>query len=371
MVMMKKIALDASILSGKINGIGCYVSELCQHLEQFIPDATFYLYAQKDINFELPSSRWVLKLETHSFYRKLPRNLWLLYRCAQLVNKDKVDVFWCSSTLCPQYLSSHIKTITTVYDLNLKLVPETMPIITYLSYKLFFKKSVEQTNKIVTISKGTAERLESMYDCKVDGIALPSVSERYVAGDINDVNACLKRYGIERPYMLTVSSNEPRKNLKMIIRAFIELKNNNQLKQSTLIMVGGKGWKNKELPDLLNEAKPGWIKQLGYVDEADLPAIYSGASVFSFLSLYEGFGMPVLEARACGTQVIAHDIPELHEAGSDAVNYVSLDMTEIKNKIITCFANESKFTPVKKNWSSWGMAAKVLADVIKSLDVKA
>ena len=90
-----------------------------------------------------------------------------------------------------------------------------------------------------------------------------------------------------------------------------------------LVLAGEKGWKTQTLWRLLERGKAWGVTQVGYASEEALPALYSGAEVFVFPSLYEGFGMPVLEARACGTRVVATDIPEIREAGEQGAIYVS------------------------------------------------
>ena len=122
------------------------------------------------------------------------------------------------------------------------------------------------------------------------------------------------RYGLdERPYVLSVGTVQPRKNYVRLIKAFAQLR----ASRLQLVIAGGMGWLYQ---DILAEAEKhaGSVRLLGFVDDGDLPALYRNASLLAFPSLYEGFGLPVLEAMACGVPVICSDVSSLPEVAGDA-----------------------------------------------------
>jgi alpha-1,3-rhamnosyl/mannosyltransferase len=133
------------------------------------------------------------------------------------------------------------------------------------------------------------------------------------------VVSALKRYALpEEGYLLVVATREPRKNLDRLVRAYLQIQRSIRPRMP-LVFVGDTGWKSEYLDrELQNLEAQGLVRTIGYVPEKDLPFIYSGATVFAFVSLYEGFGLPPLEAMACGTPVLAANTSAMTEVIADA-----------------------------------------------------
>jgi len=134
-----------------------------------------------------------------------------------------------------------------------------------------------------------------------------------------------------------------------------------------LVLVGGKGWKDQKLSQMIEGYKGAGILPLGFVPDQDLPALYSGAKAFVFPSIYEGFGMPVLEARTCGTTVVATDIPELREAGGPYGIYVSPNSEELKKGIMTAYRLGDVIKAgrnTEPDDHSWETAAQTVANLL-------
>jgi glycosyltransferase involved in cell wall biosynthesis len=131
------------------------------------------------------------------------------------------------------------------------------------------------------------------------------------------VREVLARHGIAKPYILFTSTIEPRKNILGLLEAYAALPQ--ELRTSHgLVLVGGKGWLDSQIHRRLGELRHLDIRLTGYVEDRDLPALYSGASVFVYPSFYEGFGMPPLEAMACGVPVVTSRNSSLPEVVGDA-----------------------------------------------------
>lgn len=320
-----RIGIDGSRLDSSFTGINKYIFQLCSELNKFNFPANFFVYSRKPIDLPF-SSNWQNRTETNPLFAKLPRSIWLKMRCARYAKQDKIDLFWATSSIYP-VLEKDVRVVNTIYDLNHLFAPETMPFLTRLTHKLWLKKDLLRADALITISGGTAAKIRKHFGRDAHAIVTPAISPLYRPAEKKIVDKCLNNYGIKRKYLLAVATMEPRKNLLRLVKAYTKLKANKQLEGFSLVLVGLKGWGGKSTLEKLIQLDNS-IKPLGYVPEENLPYLYTGAALFVFPSLYEGFGMPVLEARACGTRVVASDIPEIREAGEDKAIYVNPSLQE-------------------------------------------
>ncbi|MBW2108928.1 MAG: glycosyltransferase family 4 protein, partial [Deltaproteobacteria bacterium] len=313
-----RIAIDASPLSGRIAGIGRYVLEICRALDKVMPDVDFVLYSPKTLSVEPPSWRWQVKING----RRFPSSyLWLKTTARAMAESDGVQVFWATRTILPK-ASKAFRTVSTVHDINYVVLPKSMPFVTFWVHKLWLKRDLLRADKIVANSEGTAGRLRGMFGLETDAVVRPGVTECFRIRPSKEIVQRLRLLDIRKPYFLTVGTVEPRKNLAALIMAFISLKDAGELQQHNLLIVGSHGWRDKKLRGMLAEMKSRGVRWLGYVNDEDLAVLYAGATALVFPSLYEGFGIPAAEARACGTHIVATDIPELREAGGPNGIYI-------------------------------------------------
>lgn len=358
-----QIGIDGRSLQGSRTGVGRYVYELCRELDRALPNAQFFVYSSVPLEMPVLSDRWILRLDESPLAKHLKPVLWLKYRCGLLCKKDNLDVFWGAATFLPK-LHHSIRKVITVYDLNYKVVPHTMGLTHRWSYRLYFEKDAQQADDIVVISKGTAQRLQETFGIKVKTIVMPAIDISFRQASEQEIQQCLKLYNIKYPYILSVATWEPRKNLELLVKTFLDMKNEGLLPYHKLMLVGGKGWKDTRLATLVKKMME-MIVPLGYIPDKYLAPLYTGADVFVFPSIYEGFGMPVLEARACGTKVVTSDIPELREAGGVDAIYVAPTAEGIRNGILAALSQTSKERLIDLSFSSWEDGAKTLAMVLK------
>jgi glycosyltransferase involved in cell wall biosynthesis len=266
-------------------------------------------------------------------------------------------------------LPKSVKTILTIHDLNYIFVPESVPFTNLYAHRLFFRKDLMRADNIVCNSEGTASRLKHFFGVDVSAIVRPGVNDFFNNTiDGKNIYSILQKHKIQSPYILTVASLEPRKNLPALIKAFLSLKKRGDLPGYKLILTGGGGWKNKDLIETMKGQQD--IVSLGYLEDTDVRALYAGADIFILPSLYEGFGMPVLEARACGSKVIiASDIPELREAGGKETIYITPTVEGIIEGLIkaSSFKKQNRESQ-KLNLHTWNDFAKILASLLTDID---
>lgn len=357
-----RIGIDGRALQGKRTGIGRYVFELCRELDRLLPYATFFVYSNVLVEMPVLSERWILRLDQSPLAKYMKSVLWLKYRCGLLCNSDNLDVFWGAATFLPK-LPRSVRTVITVYDLNYKIVPETMSITHRWAFRLFFKKDVARANVVTAISKGSSERLFNLFGRAADGIVYPAIDASFSPQSLTRVQEVLLRHDLSRPYLLAVATWEPRKNLELLIHTFLNMKKQGLLTEHKLVLVGGRGWQDQRLAALLSGSNS--VVPLGYVPDEQLAPLYSGADVFIFPSIYEGFGMPVAEARACGATVVTSDTPELREAGGEDVIYIAPTAEGIENGILTALSQQRMRE--KANFAvlrTWKSSAEILASAV-------
>lgn len=270
----------------------------------------------------------------------------------------------------------------------------SVPIIYDLSYEKFpqfaeprnqeflstqVKLAAARADYVATISKNSKKEIAEFYNVPVNkiGVYYPAVDQqKFFRRPSDEVKRIKRRYGIKGSYILFVGNIEPRKNLKNILLAYEALPANIR-KAHSLLLIGAKGWQDGEIFDIIDRLKShGNSVQLPnkYVHDDDLPALYSGASVFVYPSMYEGFGIPPLEAMACGVPAVVSNNSSLPEAAGDAgllVDAQSIsEITDAINKILT--NDKLRRELIERGFTqsdsfSWSSSAKELLNALTEL----
>jgi glycosyltransferase involved in cell wall biosynthesis len=274
--------------------------------------------------------------------------------------QDRLDVFWAGTGLLP-IVGLNSPAVLTVHDVVERVAPRTMDPHERWASRLFFSSSLARADAIVSNSAGTAKRLESNFGYRVAAVVRPGLSEVFQPRSENHTHPVLARYRVNRPYLLSVSTWEPRKGLEQLIRAFLRMKADGLIPAHQLVLVGERGWKDSSIVELARNSEA--VVSLGFVEDPSLAALYSAAEALVYPSRYEGFGMPVLEARACGARVITTDLPELREAGGEEAIYVPPTEDGIRSGIARA-VDARAARPI--NWRDWNWAASasILAQVL-------
>ena len=272
------------------------------------------------------------------------------------------------------------KKIVAVYDLSYKVYPQYTDQQLKKFFDKFLGKSISKAAHIITISENSKQEITKYYGIPEKDISIvhPAVDhELYVPKNKSQIDAIKSKYNIKQSYILSLGTIEPRKNLVGLLNAF-DLLSEDIKKTHTLVLAGGKGWLDSDINQVYEELSKKYdIVRTGYLPDEDLPALYSGAKVFVFPTFYEGFGMPPLEAMACGTPVIASNNSSLPEVVGDAALMVDAhqtpDITQAIQRVLTD-AKLSKSLAAKgleqAKKFTWEKSAKNLIRIIDKVGAK-
>lgn len=347
-----RVGIDGRALSRDMGGMGRYLLELMKELEELMPLAHFFLYVRNASLVPGLSTRWTIRTD-RSLARRLPGPSWSRFGCARLARPDKLDVFWAAAGIAPIRLGQ-VPVVTTVYDLNHLVFPASMPAATRFGHRLWLEKSLRESHRCVSISKGTAQRVRDAYGIDCDAVVVPGIGAGFVTRHTPTVADDMPAY------ILSVATREPRKNLGALVRA-VKLINDSRKSPIELWLVGGRGWGNAFSSEEASALSATWCRVLGYVSDADLPALYANARVFAFPSIYEGYGIPVSEARSQGTPIVTSDIPELREAGGEYAIYTGTTAESIREGLELALLQPRGITHPTDHANVWRVSAEIMA----------
>jgi len=311
-----RVALNAQLLAGEASyrsaGIHRYISEVLRRLPQAAPGFAFTAFiGPRSVPPEASGIRWVRTAwPTH---RPLVRILWEQLALPWLLARGGWDLFHAMAFVAP--LALRLPVVVTVYDLSFVRYPEAFHAWNRSYLRLFTRLTCRRAAGILTISRAAREDLIRLWRLPPEriGVAYPGVDPRFRPLPEEEVAAFRARRGLPDSFVLYVGTLEPRKNLGILLDAIGRLS-----PPIPLILVGGRGWKPAFLSRLRALEQEGRARWVGFVPDAELPLWYNAATLFAYPSRYEGFGMPLLEAMACGTPVIAARASSLPEVVGEA-----------------------------------------------------
>ncbi len=238
------------------------------------------------------------------------------------LQKDSYDLYW-ESNFIPEPSINSKKSIITIHDFSFHLYREWHPKERVDYFSKYFFERIDRADHIITVSeyiKSEAVGILNIADSDISVIHNGVDHSVYREYNSFELEKSIQKFGINSPFILFVGSIEPRKNLLRLIKAYIFLPK--ELKERfQLLLVGTQGWNNSKIMDMI-ESENGNIRYIGSVDDIELAHLYNLAEVFVYPSLYEGFGIPPVEAMACGTPVIVSNISSLPEVCGDSALYI-------------------------------------------------
>ena len=270
----------------------------------------------------LPAPELAARWSSHLLVRgPSVRVVWMQSEVPSLLSESRADV-----ALFPNYavpLASPCPTIVVVHDLAILRTPQHFTAQKRLVMRAMLRHCIAAASVVGTVSEASRRDIAGLLDVRAERIALlPAAAHPFCKPAPPEIIAEVRaRHGLHRPYVLTVGTLEPRKNLLTLLHAFDHLQPD--AVGYDMVVVGPRGWLDRHLlRQLESRAESRRVHWLGYVTEADLVALYSGAELFLLASTLEGFGLPLLEAMACGTPVIVSDVAALREVGGDVPTFV-------------------------------------------------
>jgi len=395
-----KIIVNAIPMLSPLTGVGQYLKNIVLNLKKIESENTYEFYYGIKISEKFPVEQKELM---PSFYKNLrvyydfllkkfiPRQLryyvgrsikfLLKFYVRQLLSyytrKRLYDLYF-EPNFIPLDEIKAKKVVVTVHDLSFYLYPQWHPKDRVYFFSKYFLRNIKRADVIITVSHFIKQQMEQVFNFNGENIKVVynGYDKNIFKHFDNDNKVILDEYLSEKnfpsKFILFVGSVEPRKNLKNLLLAYSVLPKS-LTDEVKLVIAGFHGWKNEEIMSLLMKLKKN-VFYLGYISDEELAILYNSAVVFVYPSFYEGFGLPNIEAMACGCPVITSDIPVMREICGDAACYVNpYEIESIKDGIIKVLEDEDfRNELVQKGFQriknfSWEKSASEHLKIFKSL----
>ena len=361
-----RIGIETSVLRMNRAGSAVYTRHLVTHLQRLCSDHRLFFYA-----FGKGGERTSRK----RLERVIHDTVWMHLALPLKIWRDQIDVFHATAFSAP--VAIPCLSVLTVLDLTIVKHPEWFDHRWFYFYtKIMLPILARRADRIVTISQCSKRDLMDYYGLSAGKIAVipPAVDHRlfHVNHNPESIQLARERFGIYGKYILSVGTLEPRKNFSRLVESFAILRRH-AAEDCRLVIVGEKGWKYDQIFRTVRalglEDK---VQFLGYVPEQDLPLLYRGAELFVYPSLYEGFGVPILEAMACGCPVVCSNRSAMPEVAGEAAILVNPEdpegIAQVMGHVLSDPSLADAMRTVGKERAQrfcWDDSARMLFDVYK------
>lgn len=321
-----RILIDCTQIPLKRTGVGVYADELLKHLPHIIAndDALYVLIQSDDIllkeRLSLNLHISILTITSDLFRNRIALAAYEQFILPWILLLKKIDVVhslhYTHPLICP------CARVVTLHDMTFFVIPEMHTAARRLSMRFFIKRALRRAEIVIFVSESTkadAQRICDIINDRQFVVPLGVDISRFAGITDDRVTETMLKLHIEKPYILYVGTIEPRKNITRLIHAFEQLDQYNS--RYKLVIAGGLGWDYAETLQAIEESPhKASIRRLGYITTDDKTALIAGCDLLVYPSLYEGFGLPVLEGMAAGVPVITSTTSSLREvAGTAAV----------------------------------------------------
>ncbi len=362
-----KIAILADALDLQYAGIHVFLREWLKALTRLDKRNEYFLVRPcRGGEFEgveeiiVPIRRGIPAYQRWRLFTSIPRRL----------VEAGVDVVVEPAHFGPFNLPPHIRRVTVIHDLTPLLFPQFHPLASSWSHRLLLPGIVLKADRILVNSECTRQDVERCFPLAKGKTSVMLPGREDVFRPMKN-SAVLQKYGIREPYLLTVGTIEPRKNLGMLLLAYEAFRQaSGQAFQ--WVLVGKRGWKNEAFFERLEKSPfRSDVVLTGYVERSEMAALYTAATLFVYPSLYEGFGLPVLEAMSCGAPALISNASSLPEVGGAAAEYFDpKDAEGLSQKLLELTGDEGKRQAMsaaslrRAADFSWDAAARKFAGVL-------
>jgi glycosyltransferase involved in cell wall biosynthesis len=370
-----RIGLDGFALIKPKTGVGHYTLELAQALAALQPEHSFELISPYPFPEEISQEIACLpNLRTVSVKMNGLNRRWWAVGLPRYVRKAQLDLFHGTNYEVP--LWNRRRNVITVHDLSVFTHPETHDTRMAGRARRRLPIMLRTASRVITPTEAVKNELATQFKIDPTRIAVTHEAPRknFFPVESDEAVAVRGRLEIDDDFILFVGTIEPRKNLKMLLRAFARILKETPLRPQ-LVIAGAEGWLIEEFSEAATANDFGdRLRLTGYLNDEDLRALYSSCKLFVYPSLYEGFGLPPLEAMACGAPVIASRIPAHEETLNDNALLVDPhDDVALSQAIIGLLENESARERLAKNGKqhakhfSWDKTAELTFRVYEDL----
>lgn len=346
-----KIGFDAKRLFNNRTGLGNYSRTLVHDLAVNFPNTHFSLYTPK---INLPQeTAWHQQQNNISVFKPVKKTpLWREFGLAKQLQQDKVAIYHGLSHELPWGIKkSGIKSVVTIHDLIFKIYPNTYHAFDRLIYDQKFRYACQNSDKIIAISHSTKQDIINFYHIPEEKIEVIYQACNPLYLSLQEEKAILQtkaKYNLPQNYLLYVGSVIERKGLMQIVKALSILKKGTF---PPLVIIGKQGKYALQVKQYIhNQQLENYIVWLSVENDHDLQAIYQGANIFIYPSIYEGFGIPIAEALLCKTPVITSNTSSLPEAaGSHSLCVDPQNHEELASAIQTILHDSTLQEQMKEN----------------------
>lgn len=309
-----RLVIDVHMIGERETGNETYTLNLVRSLLHQFPNHCYTLLTahREVLAYHLPT-------QGEAFLVDVPANPLrrLLLTIPHIIRRTRAHLLHVNY-IAPPHVKCPI--VVTVHDIAYALYPHFFSLRDRLLLSVLVPLTLSRAVRVIAVSQRTRDDLVAYYHIPLSKIVVTyeGTDSRFRPLDKAEARARMaEKYGLTRPYILTLGNLQPRKNIPRLIRAYARLQREGKI-DLPLVIVGQARWRETEIYRAAQEAREGTVLFTGYVPDDDLPLLYNAAQFFVYPSLYEGFGLPPLEAMACGTAVLCSSAGALPEVVGDA-----------------------------------------------------
>ena len=368
-----KIAINTRfLLTKKLEGFGWFTHEVAKRLAKNHPEHEFFFFFDRKYDEKFVYEKNVTPLVINPQARHpFLYYIWFELGVKRALKNHDIDVF-----LSPDgylSLSSDVKQIPVIHDLSFVHYPKDIPFWNRNYVNYFFPKFAKKASKILTVSEYSKQDLVESFGESEDKIIVAhnGIGEIFHPISEEQKEETRSKFTEGNPYFLFVSALHPRKNVTNLFQGFDRFKTETK-SEVKLLMVGEKYWWNKEIKQVFDEMKhQSDVIFTGHIQSSELNSLYGAGLALTYVSYFEGFGIPLVEAMKCELPILSSELTSLPEVGGDAAIYVNpFSVEDIKNGMKRMFKDDSLRQELidhgieRANQFSWDKTAEIVWNTI-------